>query len=411
MVELTEKQEKAAKQIIDWFFRPGDMEFYLAGYAGTGKSTIVSEVIKRLNHEINNRGPDLDKEDKVETHLNVVYCAFTGKAASVLASKGNEPASTIHSLIYRPNKIEKMVGTKIIETVEFVLKEKDLATPEDYIFGADLLVLDECSMVDQALANDLRKFEKKILIIGDPGQLPPVQGQGAFTSRKPDLFLDEVLRQASDSPIIRLATMARQKEIINYGDYGDAKVINKKYLDDFCVKPDWQTICGLNNSRARIINYIRKHLGYNSPFPYANEPLICLRNNVKDLLFNGLITECLETFEKPFDERFIEDYEYLNEFQALDLETFNGTYTVDARYFLSTHFNDRKLRTLCDNQRSKGINAFDYSYAITCHKAQGSQWDNVLILDESWVSMFEPIKHLWLYTAITRAVKKVIILK
>src|SRR5437660_760849 len=119
---------------------------------------------------------------------------------------------TIHSMIYKP--IEDDDGN-----VTFVL------APDTPAADARLIVLDEVSMVDDEIAADVRSYGKKILVIGDPGQLPPVRGQGAFTRRKPDVFLSEIHRQAADSPIIRLATMARKGEAVPPGDYGpDVKV-------------------------------------------------------------------------------------------------------------------------------------------------------------------------------------------
>ena len=187
----TDTQAVAIKDIVEWYGDKSRQEYYLAGYAGVGKSTIV----------------ELAKEGIKKRHKKVKRvptAAFTGKAASVLHKKGVENAQTIHSLIYTPRK-NKDTGES-----EFVLSEDSEAA------NADLIILDECSMVGDEMARDLRSFGKKILVIGDPGQLPPVKGQGAFTNRTPDTFLTEIHRQAADSPILHLATLARQKKASSF---------------------------------------------------------------------------------------------------------------------------------------------------------------------------------------------------
>ena len=138
----TDEQAKAIKAIVDWYGEKGRNEFYLAGYAGVGKSTIAALAIEDIKERHNAK--------------NVRTAAYTGKAASVLRKKGNEAAQTIHSLIYIPTVDKKT------KELKFVLS-KDSAAAD-----ADLIVLDECSMIDDRLADDLRSFGKKILVMGDP---------------------------------------------------------------------------------------------------------------------------------------------------------------------------------------------------------------------------------------------------
>jgi exodeoxyribonuclease V len=192
-ISPTPEQSAAIKAIVEWYGnKHGPQEFYLAGYAGVGKTTIAAFAIEEIKKK--------RRIKKVRT------AAYTGKAASVLRRKGIEDAQTIHSLIYKP-KVNRKTG----ELRGFsIAKDGDAA-------DADLIVLDECSMVDEKLASDLRSFDQKILIMGDPGQLPPVKGQGAFTNRAPDIFLQEIHRQAADSPILELATLARQGKPLPLG--------------------------------------------------------------------------------------------------------------------------------------------------------------------------------------------------
>src|SRR5882724_7414266 len=182
-------QAAAVRSIVDWYPRakrmalPTDQEFYLAGFAGTGKSTTANVAIGELR-----------------THCKVGVVrtgAFTGKAAHVLRKKGVHNAQTIHSMIYRLDEDPETGELRFRLAIDGPASE------------ADLIVLDECSMVGEQMARDLRSFRKPILVMGDPGQLPPVNGAGAFTNRTPDVFLTEIHRQAAESAILRIATLAR----------------------------------------------------------------------------------------------------------------------------------------------------------------------------------------------------------
>ena len=98
-------------------------------------------------------------------------------------------------------------------------KPRFALNPQSDAAHAKLIVLDEVSMVGEEMARDLMSFGKPILVLGDPGQLPPIKGEGAFTKDAPDIMLTEIHRQAGESAIIRLATMARQGEPIGFGQY------------------------------------------------------------------------------------------------------------------------------------------------------------------------------------------------
>src|SRR5262249_42181010 len=147
--------------------------FRLFGYAGTGKTTLARHLAE-----------DVDGK--------VAYAAFTGKAALVMRRKGCAGASTIHSLIYRPRDSGE-------EAPSFELWDGAPAS------RAELIVIDECSMVDPDLGRALLSFGVPVLVLGDPAQLPPIQGGGFFTDAEPDAMLTEVHRQAADDPIIHLS--------------------------------------------------------------------------------------------------------------------------------------------------------------------------------------------------------------
>jgi len=228
-------QAKAITDIKDWFENRTDEQqvFRVFGYAGSGKTTITRHAIGELG---------LSAMDSAGGQGGVLFAAFTGKAALVMTRKGT-PASTIHSLIYRvseatPEEVarveteaaelrseivtmsaaERAFATERLKRLELRLadihKPQFVLNEQSLVCDADLVVLDEVSMVGHEMAADLLAFGKPILVLGDPGQLPPIKGEGAFTDAEPDVMLTEVHRQAGDSAIIRLATMARESQPI-----------------------------------------------------------------------------------------------------------------------------------------------------------------------------------------------------
>ena len=202
---FTPEQDAALKTVSAWLADAKARQvFRLFGYAGTGKTTLARHLAEHVDGD-------------------VLFAAFTGKAALVMRSKGAKDARTIHSLIYSPRESDT-------EEPSFVLNDESPAA------RASLIVIDECSMVDEELGRDLLSFGKKVLVLGDPAQLPPVKGGGFFTEAEPDIMLREVHRQAADDPIIRLSMLVREGERLTYGVYGRSSVITRGELDTDLVK-------------------------------------------------------------------------------------------------------------------------------------------------------------------------------
>ena len=154
----------------------------------------------------------------------------------VMRSKGCAGASTIHSLIYRPRESGD-------ETPSFELWDDAPASK------AKLIVIDECSMVDAELGRDLMSFGVPLLVLGDPAQLPPIQGGGFFTDAEPDAMLTEVHRQAQDDPIVRLSMDIRAGNRLVPGDYGETQVVTRDDLDPQRVLDADQVLVGRNATR------------------------------------------------------------------------------------------------------------------------------------------------------------------
>tara|TARA_Y100000310_G_scaffold344774_1_gene459392 strand:- start:620 stop:1921 length:1302 start_codon:yes stop_codon:yes gene_type:complete len=362
--------------------------FRLFGYAGTGKTTTIRAIIQALN-----------------IGGSVGFAAFTGKAALVMKKQGL-PARTIHSLIYKvvePNKklcadlYQKVhkEGRKDLQTeLEKAQKVSFVFNRESEVRDLDLLVLDECSMVNDEMLNDLLRFRVPIMVLGDPGQLPPIEGTGALIRDEPDVILAEIHRQAGDSPIINFATRARSGIAIPRVLDGAAQCYELPVMSDIVPvieKYNPQVLCGKNATRRKLNQFLRPGEGM---FPVKGEKLICLRNDSANELFNGMFAEVVEVGE-IFDAAI-----------ELTIQTeLDGASPQKVRA-LSAHFEaydrPKALEEVKWWQRTD-TQEFDFGYAITVHKAQGSQWNNVLLVDDKFYVWDKPMRKRWLYTAITRA--------
>jgi len=436
MQTLSSHQQDAVSKIRGWyqdlpnFYGSREAAFSsapvfdLSGYAGTGKSTILPHIIQQLG---------------LDPTTDVAFCAPTGKASKVMAEKLADAsiysgARTIHSLIYRPKamkaeQIEKNIAElqalhaitdtaagklDIEKSIKIMHKDLERAydesaprftlNSESDIKNKKLVVCDEASMVGETIADDLRAFGVPILAMGDPGQLPPIGEARGLQKDRADFFLTEVHRQAEGNPIIRLATLARRGELLPYGDYGDGVQV-VSYRDDKAtldMERDAQIICGTHRTRWKLTRRIRKAMDYNSTGPMAGEPLIICKNSRNvGALVNGTFVLCetdvgeLETGE-PYVPVTLRDEK-------------NSIHVIQAyQGLLEEHFLKEKNGSTCSKSaafraRISGEHV-DWGWAITCHKSQGSQWDEVVVHDESGVFRDDASK--WLYTAITRAAKR-----
>jgi len=388
------QQQTALDRVGRWLKTRDKPVFQLAGYAGTGKTTLAKHLAATVN------GP-------------VYFAAYTGKAAHVLTKSGATNVSTIHKLIYTPKDksqqrlkelqaerarllTHKPVPETLVEKVDAAIKAEqiNLARPmfqlntESPLFEAALLVVDEYSMIDEQMGEDLLSFGCPILALGDPGQLPPVGGT-PFFKNKPDILLTEIHRQAQDNPVIWMSKEVREGRVLRPGDYGASRVIPygrlpREELRDMVLSTD-QLLVGRNATRISSNMRARELLGRTSVLPQAGDKLVCLRNNHEFGLLNGQIWRCRT--DGIFDGDYV----------ILDIVEEDG-----AKVQVSAHphyFRGNKP----EYWERKDAEEFDYGYALTVHKSQGSQWNNVLLFDE-W---YGKDRNLWLYTAITRAADRI----
>jgi ATP-dependent exoDNAse (exonuclease V) alpha subunit len=405
-VKLSPKQSSALDAIARWLRDPnGKQTFYLAGAAGSGKSTITKHAV-------------------ADVEGRVVYCAPTGKAALVMRRKGCVGARTIHQTIYRPaggdplspeaiaqmrENIRLLLATnepnaratadKIAEQIKRAEDDASRKGPRfslnlaSEVNGAAVCVVDECSMVDRFVGEDLESYGTKLLVIGDPNQLPPVYGAGYFTSREPDAYLDEIHRQALGSPILRLADLARRGERLPYGEIGPGVDVRHKgdpSLEDRALTAE-MILVGRNRTRHASNTKIRRLLGRTvDTAPMPGDRVICRRNDHELGLLNGsswIVDSCV-----PNIERMTADIAVVS--------TEDKTDRVECSTWLH-HFWGREDELVGFARRDRA--EFSYGWAQTVHTAQGSQYDDVLLFDESRQFGKDASKHL--YTGITRAAK------
>ena len=370
MPDFSPQQDSALRAVADWLkAKPGKGStpqlFRLFGYAGTGKTTLARHLAESVDGRVS-------------------YAAFTGKAALVMRAKGCAGASTIHSLIYKARESSE-------EIPSFELWDDAPASK------AKLIVIDECSMVDAELGRDLLSFGIPVLVLGDPAQLPPIQGAGFFTEAEPDAMLTEVHRQAQDDPIVRLSMMVREGERLEPGRYGDSEVVLRSDFDpDRVIEAD-QILVGRNNTRRAYNTRLRERLGREEGLPVAGDKLVCLRNNRKKALFNGGLWTVKERgigkSGNILTMRIAPDADLSG--SALGVK---GVKVSVRRECFLGGIEDY------DWAQRKKYDEFDYGYVLTVHKSQGSQWDDVVLFDESFA--FPDSRARWLYTGITRAAKK-----
>jgi exodeoxyribonuclease-5 len=359
------KQDDALRAVSIWLKSGDSQVFRLFGYAGTGKTTLA-------RHIADDAGGD------------VCFAAFTGKAAHVMRRKGCRGASTIHSLIYRMRGEDEDGPT-------FVLNDDSAAGK------AALIVIDECSMVDADIGRDLLSFGAPVLVLGDPAQLPPIAGGGFFTEQEPDAMLTEVHRQAADDPIVHLSMLVREGGKLDEGAYGLSRVIGRADLEPDDVTRADQVLVGRNNTRRSYNARIRTLLGRAEPIPVAGDKLVCLRNDRKRGLLNGSLWK-VDRVRKPRKGllRFTLSPEEEDEGRRPTVVSINPSFfdgTADAL-------------GMPERRRS---DEFDFGYVLTVHKSQGSQWDSVVLFDESFA--FREHRSRWLYTGITRAANRIVIVR
>ncbi len=377
---ISNDQKYVLSELINWYFDANKRQYItVGGYAGTGKTTLISLFSKKLKKRSN--------------EIKIAFCSYTGKATQVIKQilkkdhilDNKDFVGTLHSLIYKPirNNNEEIIGwqRKLVEDLSY-----------------DLIIVDEASMLDKLIWHDLLFYKIPVIAIGDHGQLPPIN-QKFNLMQKSDLYLTEIHRQAKENPIIQLSIMARQTGKIPFGKFSDGvKKYNRQDHDSYEILEELLTtfskevmiLCGYNFTRVQLNKYIRGLLGYTTEFPTENDRVICLKNNHEKQIFNGMLGNieklALEN-EKFYYAKIIMD----------DGSVYQGQ-------ILKEQFNSKKQLNFSSRaEKLVKVDLFDFGYALTVHKAQGSQASKVILFEERFKQMDDDTWKRWLYTAITRA--------
>lgn len=449
-ITLTDQQAEGLEKVKAWYPMSGQgtwaPPFRWFGYAGTGKTFTAARIPEALGLS------------------NVVFGTYTGKAASVLrkslARYGvDAPVTTIHSAIYMPttskearealdlardelSRYQEMYDQAMTladpHRTQYVIEQgwagpMELAgalsevsesipqletnarrlrfefNPESEWAYADLIILDEVSMVNAKMAADIESYGVPVLVLGDPAQLPPVEGGGYYTEATPDHLLTEIQRAALDSPVTRLATRVRQSTSDRLGltrdDLEPASVTAAEKADVVLV---WT-----NKRRWSMVHAIRrKRFDMRDPAdlsrPLAGDTVMVLTNNKDAAVFNGELFTVREVTADDLGYR-------LTVVSDIGVER---PLTVWKDGFEGLEAQQRAKHSGMGMKGERVLATF--GQAITVHKAQGSEWPHVYVVNETAGMLASVAKRegagaalsqgrAWLYTAVTRASERVTI--
>lgn len=394
-MQLTTKQEQGLKIAIE---RYKNKERYtvISGFAGTGKSTLVNFIVEAL------KGIGVQDEQ-------IGYAAFTGKACQVLQKKGCKNVQTLHKLLYDHRPVASGGFIRIPKaTVDY-----------------DIIIIDEVSMAPSTLMNLLFTHDIYVICLGDPFQLPPVdKKEDNHLLDTPHIFLDEIMRQAADNDIIRLSMQIREMQPLDdFSKSDNVKIVPSSQLSMGMLQWADQVLVGTNKTRQAINGQMRTALGFEGG-PQDGDKVICVRNywETMDNDGNPLINGAIGTIDASYST-FQRYPKYLSNVGSV--KVLKGNFVTDTGMDYGTLDLDEKMletgEKCLDWKSAYKINKnkmyqgtipleFLYGYAITTHKSQGSQWDKVLVIEEKFP--FDRLEHArWLYTAVTRSIERVVVVK
>lgn len=406
-LDLTPSQKIALEYFKEWTCNLNNSKqkaLRLNGEAGTGKTWLMKQFIKTL----------------VANTITTSTIAFTGKAASRLRQATGRPSCTIHRLIY------SFEGMKEYKFFESSLDEKKAFQEKKElkeVLRSKCLIIDEYSMLSRKILQDLISLKKILIFVGDLDQLSPV-GEKHITNEEftdmfgyevPILTLTDPVRQSEYNPILIIARKIRKglttfKEYTTTSQYTHASVRmakDPKVDPKLFGLPENVIIAYKNKTKDFINKKVRKSLGFKNIIE-PNEKLIIMQNDKSNNLFNGEQYSVLDAgvvrteFGLKYcdviidvgDENRVVRQKISIWLDPLQTGDYNYKTTEKEAKFKYEQF-----------QFYKSLTKVAYGYAITCHKAQGSEWQTVYILlnDANY-----NVKN-WLYTAITRAKSTAII--
>ena len=443
----TQKQDILLQQLSAFLFEPKNNSIYvLKGFAGTGKTTVIGAIVKNL----------------WKIKMSSVQLAPTGRAAKVISNYSDKPANTIHRKIYYPKK-ERGGGVSFTlqrnkhRNTIFIVDEASMISDN----ASESKLFENGSLLDDLMSYVYSGHKCKLLLIGDQAQLPPVKMdlspaldernlQMQFDKTVKSIELDEVMRQAETSGILKNAT--RIREFLNDELYEDfrfdlsgqndvVRLIDGHEIMDALGDSyreygnEGTAIIVRSNKRANLYNQqIRSRILFKEEEVSAGDYFMVVKNNYfwldtkseAGFIANGDIIEILEIFsiKELYGFRFAEvkiqmtDYPNLAPFETVLLLDTLTSETPSLSYEEGNTLYQEVMKDYADEtskykkfmkvKNNKFFNALQvkFSYAITCHKSQGGQWETIMVEQPYLPNGMDKDYLRWLYTAVTRARKK-----
>ena len=402
LIKLSPDQKNAMDFIVSELGKK-TMLVTMGGYAGVGKTTVTAKIVEALRPRFK----------------RIAFACYTGKAKSVLEAKlrafnalaETDFCGTLHQLLYRPLTHEERERTAAGH--DHITMETSFETPEGRgPIPYDLIILDEASMVNETIYDDLVALNVPILAVGDHGQLKPVFGNFNLMEN-PMIRLEQIHRQAEGNPIIKVSMLAREEGDIPYGEWtgeDGTRVIKTRDRSILAGIPnlwDWMIITATNAMRCRANAYVRRRrfgTAY-SDKPMPGDKLICLANNHGAKIFNGMVG-ILEEYRNMEG-----DLSHLLKARIDFGETiYDG---LIFKYQFGKPRACKETQPECPKVHPQDFgDLIDYGFALTCHKSQGSEMDCVVVQEEAGMKrrmQQDGTWRRWLYTAATRSRKQLII--
>lgn len=397
-IVLNRGQQIACDAAINWFYNSSSRLFQISAEAGCGKSVLVGEIVKRLGLE----------QDEI------LPMAYTGQATMVMRTHGMPNACTCHSGLFVPfqevmrNRHGRPVIDRRFNTPVMIWRFE----PRSFVnTKIKLIILDEAWMIPKEFKKHIDNTGIKVIATGDPGQLPPIYDEPGYLVDGTIYYLDQLMRQDSNSGLVYLARRVRRGLDFDYGLYGNVLVIDESDLTNEMLASANLVLCGTNNTRNKINKRFREEiLGYTDMYPHAMERVICRQNNWgKELetgipLVNGMAgyvltppsIESMDRTSKTFSIDFAPDVSPYNPFCNLD---------INYQFLNSTDQNEKD--SLKKSKFTRG-ELFEYAYASTVHLAQGSEYSRGIYIEEFMGRRNQAALN---YTALTRFKDQLIIVK
>lgn len=419
---LSPDQRVVYESMRDWAdSKNGKTILSVGGVAGSGKSTLLGLFAAEMNH------------------LKIAFVSFTGRASSILGRKLNAAGCTTTNrmqtdndrcltgrwghMFYSPSSpeahkpfcgtIHRLILRPLINFSTEVLYGWEERTELDRKY--DLIVIDEASMVDAQMVSRITRHNVRILAVGDHGQLPPVMGSGSLMAA-PDLRLEKIHRQAEGSPIIKLSRAIREDHKMDRSladgrqlVFASASDLRRKVIPEIIDRPalDVAFLCWRNQTRVHINRTVREYLGYAGVPPKKGEPVVCLKNFAP--IYNGMRGILTQDVEQPYpDEWWIMRARVEFPDEGLPEETHEVCRDQFHRH--ETIRSPEEIKGAEIDTMSKVGRLFDFAYAMTVHKFQGSQVPHAIVQVDWRQNYADEMMRRLAYTAVTRASEKLTVL-